>query len=102
MVEDKDEKDKLTSSLTPIHRKTIEHMAQLVSEIIKRRRVLGLTQQEVANRAGLTQAQVARLETGNTVPKWDTVMKVAFAVGLTMNVVDEEASAKDSPELLSE
>ncbi|KAF6624999.1 helix-turn-helix transcriptional regulator [Paenibacillus sp. EKM208P] len=40
----------------------------MVNTIVNRRKELGLTQREVAEKAGITQAQVARLETSTSVP----------------------------------
>lgn len=69
----------------------IAQMAQLVNEIVRRRKSLGLTQNDVASRAGITQAQVARLENSHTVPSIETVIKVANALGLKLGF--EEAAA---------
>jgi DNA-binding phage protein len=88
------EKENLTSSLSDIEKLAIDQMAYLVAEIAKRRRILGLSQQEVATRAGITQAQVARIERSHTVPKWDTVIKVAIALGLRMSFEEASASTK--------
>ncbi|MFD0671153.1 helix-turn-helix domain-containing protein [Cohnella sp. GCM10027633] len=73
---------------------TIRQIARMVSDIVKRRKSLGLTQDEVAKKAGLTQAQVARLETSSQVPRVDTLMKVAIALGMNMqlNEINEEAA----------
>lgn len=74
-------------------------MAQMISDIIKRRRVLGLTQGEVASRAGLTQAQVARLENSSQVPRLDTLLKVVYVLGLHARIDEagnEQAAALGS------
>jgi len=78
-----------------IEAETIRQIARMVSDIVKRRKVLGLTQDEVAKKAGLTQAQVARLENSSQIPRVDTLIKVAIALGLSMrlNEMDEQAIA---------
>ena len=78
-----------------IETETIRQIARMVSEIVKRRKLLGLTQEEVANRSGLTQAQVARLENSSQIPRVDTLMKVAITLGLKVNLkeTDEEAAS---------
>ena len=48
-------------------------MAQLVSHIIERRLALGLTQKQLAERTGLKQEAVARLESARTMPRVDTL-----------------------------
>jgi DNA-binding XRE family transcriptional regulator len=77
-----------------IEKQVISEMAKLVVQIVKRRKSLGLTQSQVAELAGITQAQVGRLETSSTVPSIETVMKVAIALGMTVNLSSfEEQSA---------
>ncbi|MGN7309298.1 helix-turn-helix domain-containing protein, partial [Bacillus subtilis] len=77
-----------------IEKKVISEMAKLVVQIVKRRKSLGLTQNQVAELAGITQAQVGRLETSSTVPSIETVLKVAIALGMTVNLSSfEEQSA---------
>lgn len=77
-----------------IEKQVISEMAKLVVQIVQRRKALGLTQTEVAELAGITQAQVGRLETSSTVPSIETVVKVAIALGMTVNLSSfEEQSA---------
>lgn len=79
---------------TEIEKQVISEMAKLVVQIVERRRSLGLTQTQVAEQAGITQAQVGRLETSSTIPSIETVVKVAIALGMTINLSSyEEQSA---------
>jgi transcriptional regulator with XRE-family HTH domain len=79
-----------------IETETIRQIARMVSDIIKRRKMLGLTQNEVAQKAGLSQAQVARLENSSQIPRVDTLIKVAIALGMNiqLNEIDEQAVAR--------
>lgn len=86
-----DLKSKLTSH-SEVESEIIAQMAQMVNEIVRRRKSLGLTQTDVAARAGITQAQVARLENSHTVPSMETVIKIANALGLKIGF--EEAASK--------
>lgn len=43
-----------------IETQTIREIALMLADIVKRRKMLGWTQEEVAKKAGLTQAQIAR------------------------------------------
>ncbi|WP_342416260.1 helix-turn-helix transcriptional regulator [Paenibacillus sp. FSL R10-2782] len=91
-----DLKSKLTYK-TDHEKKVISEMARMVNAIVKRRKELGLTQREVAERAGVTQAQIARLETSTSVPSIETVIKVGMALGLTVGFkesADEQAASK--------
>jgi transcriptional regulator with XRE-family HTH domain len=89
-----DKKKELTS-IDPMRMNEIEVVAQLVSIIQQRRIELGLTQQELADRVGLHQESIARIENGGSVPRLDTVLKLAFALDmrLTLHGIEEAAAA---------
>ncbi|WP_209977237.1 helix-turn-helix domain-containing protein [Paenibacillus eucommiae] len=76
-----------------IEAEAIRQIARMVSEIVKRRKMLGLTQNEVAKKAGLSQAQVARLENSSQIPRVDTLIKVAIALGMSINLSETEEEA---------
>lgn len=67
----------------------IQAVAQIVNVLYQRRMDLGLTQAEVAAKAGLKQESIARLENGNVVPRLDTVFKIAHVLGMRLTAVDE-------------
>jgi transcriptional regulator with XRE-family HTH domain len=75
-----------------IETETIRQIAHMVSDIVRRRKMLGLTQDDVAKKAGLTQAQIARLENSSQIPRVDTLIKVAISLGLNIKL-NEEAAA---------
>lgn len=79
------------TALSDVEKEATSQMAHLVNEITRRRKYLGLTQSEVAKRAGITQAQVARLETSPSIPSLETVTKVAIALEIKLGI--EEAAA---------
>ncbi len=58
------------------------------------RRRAGLTQAELAGRAGTTQSAIARLETGRTAPSFETVLALVRHCGLDLEVslVDRDRS----------
>lgn len=49
-----------------------------------RRRELGLTQQQVADRAGVGQHTVSDIETGRHIPRVDVAILIARALGSTV------------------
>ncbi len=57
--------------------------ADLVREA---RRRAGLTQRELAERAGTTQSAVARLESGRTSPSFDQVLRLVKLCGFRLDV----------------
>ncbi|MFC9127827.1 helix-turn-helix domain-containing protein [Streptomyces sp. NPDC057099] len=58
-----------------------------------RRTELGLSQAELAERAGMTQPQVSRMEGGDTVPTLPLLWRLAKALEGTLNlIIDEDES----------
>lgn len=74
------------TSISDAEKLEIRQMAQLVSRIIERRQALGLTQKQLADRAGLKQAAVARLESANTMPRVDTLLRVSNSLNLQLSL----------------
>ncbi|MCL6577747.1 helix-turn-helix transcriptional regulator [Kyrpidia sp.] len=68
-----------------------DFLAQLILAMILRRRELGLTQEQLAEKAGVKQSAIARLETGNAVPRLDTLIRIADALDLRLELVPKEA-----------
>jgi len=54
--------------------------------LIRLRKKQGLSQSEVARRAGLKQPAIARLESGAVRPTLDTIQRVAHALGREVEV----------------
>lgn len=63
--------------------------------ILHCRRRRGLTQRALADRTGLTQATIARIETGREVPRFDTVERLLRACGYELDVRPESGSGID-------
>lgn len=83
-----EEFEKEISSIDEIEKQAIKQTAMMVSVIVRRRRMLGWTQEQVAQRAGLTQSAVARLENAPSIPRFDTLQKVAIVLGLRFELVE--------------
>lgn len=64
-----------------------EKCAQLIDLLIERRHSKGMTQQELAQAACLTQSVIARLEGKKVTPQLDTLLKVANALGCELALV---------------
>lgn len=63
-----------------------------VGNIIKRRRMeLGLTQQDVADRAGISRQYVAEIEAGRRKPTLATLERLFLVLGLSLQVETQEA-----------
>lgn len=64
----------------------IEEVASIVSSIIRRRQELGISQRDLAERCGIPQSSVARIETLKTTPKLDTLIKLMQALNLKLHI----------------
>lgn len=64
------------------------HHFELAGELARRRKALGMTQVQLAKRAGLQQSEISRLERGEVNPTWTTLQAVLEALGARLTVVD--------------
>lgn len=64
----------------------------LISELIDARNEKGISQRELEQLSGVSQPVIARMESGTTVPKLDTVMRVLAALGKTLAIVPLESA----------
>ena len=69
----------------PGFREMAERRRHLVSELVARRRELGLSQTDVAAQMGTSQSAVARIESGAPDVRLTTLERYAAAVGRTLN-----------------
>ena len=67
---------------------------EIIKEVAEKRKHAGLTQKELAERTGLTQSVIARLESGKAIPQVDTLLKVLEPLGCTIKIVPDGAIKK--------
>lgn len=67
-------------------RREIRLSMALAQAVYERRTELGLTQIELADRAGLTQAKVSRIEGSDTVPTLPLLSRLAHALDASLNI----------------
>ncbi len=71
-------------------------MAGIGNDLVREaRRRVGLTQRELAERAGTTQSAIARLETGRSTPTFDTVLRLLRLCGLDLDLMLVERDGSD-------
>ena len=58
----------------------------IMKSMIEARRAEGLTQKELSERSGITQADISRLEHGNANPSIRTLQRLANAMGKTLKI----------------
>lgn len=88
-----DEIDKKITSISPERKIEIDVAAYLVETIVERRRQLRLTQAELGARVNMSQSQIARVENSSTVPRLDTIIAIADALGLEITLAEKEQAA---------
>lgn len=59
---------------------------ELISEVIKARRELNLTQEELDSRIGTQKSNISRLESGNYNPSLDFLSKLAKGLGKEIHI----------------
>ena len=58
----------------------------IIQAIIDARRSAGLTQKELAERTGIAQGDISKLENGNANPSVKTLKRIAEAMGKTLKI----------------
>lgn len=93
--EEKDFLDEMTEAIADGNRAELDEWeaTKLVASIAKARKDRGLTQAEVAERMGVAQQHVARLENRPWGAGFGRVLAYARAVGVEVRVVDDLARA---------
>jgi ribosome-binding protein aMBF1 (putative translation factor) len=71
----------------------LEEEFTLAAAIIKARNAAAMTQEDVAKAMGTTQAVVARLESGRTMPSTRTLQRFAKATGSRLRISFETGSS---------
>lgn len=66
----------------------IEALATIISAMVKKRNELGISQRELAEMCGMPQSSVARIESFQTTPNLDTVVKIMQPLGLRLIVTN--------------
>jgi len=64
----------------------LEPEFSLANQLIALRAASGLTQREFAQRVGMKQSQLARIESGKQIPKLETLAKLASGAGYSVEV----------------
>ena len=72
----------------------LEEEFAFVAEILRARASAGLTQEQLAKRMGTSQAVVARLESGRTLPSTRTLKRFAKATGHRLKISFEPDPGK--------
>lgn len=78
---------------------TADQVALLINVLSEKRVQLGLTQKQVAEKTGLKQSAIARMERLQSIPRLDTVVRVAQALGVSLMVAQPSGAKMDEDEM---
>ena len=73
--------------VSPAERERINFEAALIGKMIEAREEKGLSQRELSVISGVKQPAIARLETLKATPQIDTLFKVLYPLGYTIEIV---------------
>ena len=84
------------TALSEAEKKQLEFIAQFVGSLVNRRKELGLSQRDLAEKSGIKQPVIARMESGAAIPRLETIFKLAYVMGLRDITIafEEEASTE--------
>jgi DNA-binding XRE family transcriptional regulator len=77
---DREAKEEGPQAVAELHALQVKY--RMLNQIIQARRGLHLTQKDLAEKAGLGQAEVSKIERGRKSPTLDTYSRLAAALGL--------------------
>jgi ribosome-binding protein aMBF1 (putative translation factor) len=73
--------------VSPAERERINFEVALIGKMIEAREEKGLSQRELAEISGIKQPAIARLESLKATPQIDTLFKVLYPLGYTLEIV---------------
>jgi transcriptional regulator with XRE-family HTH domain len=97
-----DVRDELLGGLSDAGRRQFEGFAvvyearQVASQLGELRTAVGLSQREVAKRAGVDQADLSRIESAQVIPSLPTLLRLLDVVGGTLVVAHKRAPRRQS------
>lgn len=80
---------------------TAEEISRIIVELIETRVDRGYSQRQLAAKCGLKQSAIARMESLKTIPRLDTVIRVANALDVVITVNRVTAHIDDLSEYMS-
>lgn len=87
------ELDQSIDSISQDRKLEIDLAAYLIEQIIERRKQLNMTQSELGEKVKMSQSQIARVENHATVPRLNTLIALANALGLEVTLSEKEQAA---------
>ena len=80
-------KDVRNDLFTPEEIATTDLRVAIISELIRARKELGISQKQLEELSGVKQPVIARIETGKSTPQLDTLSKILGCLGKILAIV---------------
>ncbi len=75
------------SSAVPVHTRDFELTYSLATQLVELRERRGLTQSQLAEKCGIDQAEISRIERGSTRPTTRVLQRIADALDADLKLV---------------
>src|SRR3954454_162347 len=75
-------------------RRSKKELPAFAARLKELREAAGLTQEELAERSGVTRPGLFKIEQGVRVPRWDTVLALAEALGVSVAASAEDPAGR--------
>ena len=75
------------SRVSAAEREQIQFEIELIGKVIEARKEKGLSQRDLAELSGVKQPAIARLESMQSTPKIDTLIRILNPLGYTLSIV---------------
>jgi DNA-binding XRE family transcriptional regulator len=83
-------------NVSPTERAKIEFEVELIGKLIAAREAKSMTQEQLAEAAGVKQSAVARLESLRATPQIDTLFKILTPMGYKLTIVPSDNNAQSA------
>jgi ribosome-binding protein aMBF1 (putative translation factor) len=81
--------------VSPAERERINFEVSLIGKMIEAREEKGFSQRKLADLSGIKQPAIARLESLKATPQIDTLFKVLYPLGYTLEIVPVKTKQTD-------
>lgn len=65
---------------------TAEELSRIIIKLVETRVENGYTQRELAQKCGIKQSAIARMESMKTIPRLDTIIRIAHALNIAISL----------------
>ena len=79
--------EKLKDPMFKAEYDALEPEFAIIHAMVEARKLSGMTQKELAEKAGMTQGDISKIERGNANPSLGTLKKLAEGMGMTLQLV---------------